>query len=224
MAKKFCDQCGHKMDISAQFCPSCGAKAQSVEKETVGQKVDRVIDKTKSNSKESPSIAVILVIAIAILAILLLVFAFSGGNGLGNDLVDVTSVGLDHKYFYATTLSGGTSDERPIKGTIKFSFMPKEYLERVTGVGLQNIEITYSDGQKQNAGSGVFDEYYNIYNPHQEYSFSMNYVVDLYPKADDNINAFFKTSHIKADIVINTTDETNKVIGHINHDVVPPSK
>ncbi|MER2013446.1 MAG: hypothetical protein ABS871_02265 [Methanobrevibacter sp.] len=212
------------MDISAQFCPSCGVKAQSVEKETVGQKVDRVIDKTKSNSKESPSIAVILVIAIAILAILLLVFAFSGGNGLGNDLVDVTSVGLDHKYFYATTLSGGTSDERPIKGTIKFSFMPKEYFERVTGVGLQNIEITYSDGQKQNAGSGVFDEYYNIYNPHQEYSFSMNYVVDLYPKADDNINAFFKTSHIKADIVINTTDETNKVIGHINHDVVPPSK
>ena len=52
----------------------------------------------------------------------------------------------------------------------------------------------------------------------------MNYVVNLYTKADDNIAAYFKTNHIKADIVINTTDETNKVIGHIDHDVVPPSK
>ena len=57
-----------------------------------------------------------------------------------------------------------------------------------------------------------------------EYSFSMGYVVNLYDNADDNIDAYFKTTHIKADIVINTTDETNKVIGHIDSDVVPPSK
>ena len=52
----------------------------------------------------------------------------------------------------------------------------------------------------------------------------MNYVVKLYTKADDNIDAYYKTNHIKADIVVNTTSETNKVIGHINQDVVPPSK
>lgn len=231
MAKKYCNQCGQKMDISAQFCPSCGAKAQSVEKETVGQKVDRVIDKTKSSNNGSPSIIVVLVIVIAILAILVLVFAFSGGNNgseggfnFGSDIVDVTRVSLNHKYFYANTVSSGTVDERPIKGTVEFSFMPTEYIERVTSIGLQNLEITYSDGQVQKAGSGTFNTHENIYNPHQEYSYNMNYVVDLYTKAEQNINAYFKTTHIKADIVINTTDATNKVIGHIDKDVVPPSK
>ena len=152
-----------------------------------------------------------------------MVFAFSAGL-IGSNAVDVTSVSLDHKYFYANVVSSGTVDERPITGIIKFSFMPKEYLERVTGIGLKNIEITYSDGQTQKVGSGVFNGHENIYNPHQEYSYSMNYVVKLYTKADDNIDAYYKTNHVKADIVVNTTSETNKVIGHINQDVVPPSK
>lgn len=34
MAKKYCDQCGQELDISAQFCSACGAKAPSLEKET----------------------------------------------------------------------------------------------------------------------------------------------------------------------------------------------
>lgn len=223
MAKKYCDQCGKELDISAQFCSACGAEVLSVEPETVGAKVDKIIDKTKSTTKGSSNIKLLLIGIIALLAVLILVFALSSG-GIGSDAVDVTSVSLDHKYFYATTVSGSTVDERPIKGIIEFSFMPTEYLERVTGIGLQNIEITYSDGQTQQAGSGVFNSHENIYNPHQEYSYSMNYVVNLHSKADDNIDAYFKTSHIKADIVINTTDETNKVIGHIDNDVVPPSK
>ena len=223
MAKKYCDQCGKQLDISAQFCSECGAKVSMVEKETVGAKVDKIIDKTKSTTGSSSNIKLLLAGVIALLVILILVFAFSG-SGLGADLVDVTSVNLDHKYFYANTVSGGTLDERPIKGIIEFSFMPTEYIERVTGIGLQNIEITYSDGQTQQVGSGAFDGHENIYNPHQEYSFSMGYVVNLYDNADDNIDAYFKTTHIKADIVVNTTDETNKVIGHIDNDVVPPSK
>ena len=223
MAKKYCDQCGKELDISAQFCSACGAEVSLVEQETIGNKVDKVIDKTKSTAGSSPNLKFILVGVIAVLIVLILVFAFSG-SGIGSDAVDVTSVSLDHKYFYATTVSGGTVDERPIKGIIEFSFMPTEYLERVTGIGLQNIEITYEDGQTQQAGSGVFNGHENIYNPHQEYSYSMNYVVNLHSKADDNIDAYFKTSHIKADIVVNTTDETNKVIGHIDNDVVPPSK
>ena len=43
-------------------------------------------------------------------------------------------------------------------------------------------------------------------------------------KAEDNIDAYFKTNHIKANIVINTTEDINKLIGHIDQDVVPPSK
>ena len=225
MSKKYCNQCGQELDEAVKFCSSCGAKADSLEKETVGVKVDKVIDKIKSENGGNSNIKIIVGIIIALLAIVIVVFAFSGGAGLGSDLVDVTSVTLDHKYFYATsTFGGGTDDERPIKGIIEFSFMPTEYLERVTGIGLRNIQITYSDGQTQDAGSGVFNEYYNIYDPNMEYSYSMNYVVDLYPKAEDNINAYFDTTHIKADIVINTTSETNKVIGHIDSDVVPPSK
>lgn len=224
MAKKYCNQCGQELDISAQFCSACGAKAQPLETETVGAKVDRIIDKAKSTDKGSINVKILIVAIVVLLAILILVFALAGGNGLGSDAVDVTSVNLDHKYFYANVVSSGSVDERPIKGIIEFSFMPNQYLERVTGIGLQNIEITYADGQTQDAGSGTFSEYYNIYNPHQEYPYSMTYVVDLYTKADDNIAAYFDTTHIKADIVINTTDEVNKVIGHIDNDVVPPSK
>lgn len=223
MAKKYCDQCGRELDISAQFCSGCGAKVSAVETETVGAKVDRIIDKTKSKTNGQSNIKILIIAVIALFAVLVLVVAFSGGI-LGHDLVDVTSVSLDHQYFYANVVSSGTVDERPIKGTIEFSFMPTEYLERVTSIGLRNVEVTYDGGQTQQAGSGVFNTHKNIYNPHQEYSYSMNYVVDLYTKADDNIDAYFKTTHVKADIVINTTSETNKVIGHIDHDVVPPSK
>lgn len=223
MAKKYCDQCGQELDISAQFCSACGASAPSVEKETVGNKVDKIIDKTKSSAGGSSNIKLIIIGIIAVLLVLIFVFAFSGGV-IGSDVVDVTSVSLDHKYFYANVVSSGTVDERPITGIIDFSFMPTKYLERVTSIGLKNIEIKYSDGQTQKVGSGVFNGHENIYNPHQEYSYSMNYVVNLHTKADDNIDAYFKTNHIKADIVINTTSETNKVIGHIDQDVVPPSK
>ena len=37
----------------------------------------------------------------------------------------------------------------------------------------------------------------------------------------ENIDEYYAINHIKADIVINTTDETNKVIGHIDEDIVP---
>lgn len=223
MAKKYCDQCGKELDISAQFCSACGNEVLSVEHETVGNKVDRIIDKTTSTAGGSRNIKLIIIGIIALIAVLILIFAFSG-VGIGSDAVDVINVNLDHKYFYANVVSSGTVDERPIKGIIEFSFMPTQYLERVTSIGLQNVEISYSDGQTQQVGPAVFNGHENIYNPHQKYSYSMNYVVNLHTKADDNIDAYFKTNHIKADIVVNTTDETNKVIGHIDNDVVPPSK
>ena len=223
MAKKYCDQCGKELDISAKFCPYCGSEVLSVEPKTVGNKVDKIIDKTKSATSNSSNIKFVLIGIIAILIIFIFVFIFAG-NGIGSNMVDVTSVSLDHKYFYANTVSEGTVDERPIKGIIKFSFMPTQYLERVTSIGLKNIEINYYDGQIQKVGSSFFNSHENVYNPHQEYSYSMNYEVNLHSNADDNIDAYFKTKHIKADIVINTTDETNKIIGHIDNDVVPPSK
>ena len=128
MDKKYCDQCGQELDVSAQFCSSCGAKTSSLEKETVGAKVDKIIDKTKSNSGGIFNVKLLLAGIIVLLVILILVFAFSGGNNisLGSDAVDVTSVTLDHKYFYATTVSGGTSDNRPIKGIIKFTGLDQQ--------------------------------------------------------------------------------------------------
>ena len=224
MDKKYCDQCGKELDVSAQFCNSCGAPVSygGQSKKTVGAKLDDIIDSAKSDKSGLLNVKVLLVAVIVLLAIVILFLVFS--SGFASDLVDVTGVSLNHKYFYATTTSGQTSDQRPIKGTIEFSFMPTEYLDRVTGIGLQNIQITYSDGQVQNAGYGVFNSHENVYNPHQEYSYNMNYVVDLYSSADDNINAYFQTTHVKAEIIINTTSETNKVVGHIDSDVVPPSK
>ena len=157
MDKKYCDQCGQELNISAQFCSACGASVPSVEKETVGNKVDKIIDKTKSGAGGSSNVKFILIGIIAVLAVLILVFAFSAGV-ICSDAVDVTSLSLDHKYFYANVVSSGTVDERPITGIIKFSFMPKEYLERVTGIGLKNIEISYSDGQTQSSGIFLFHE------------------------------------------------------------------
>ena len=227
MEKKYCDQCGKELDASAQFCHACGASVSYTheESETVGAKLDGIIDKVKSDNGSLLNIKTLVAVVFVLIVILLVVVALTGGGlNLGSALVDVTDVTLSHKYFYATTTSGQSSDERPIKGTIEFTFMPKDYIERVTGIGLRNIVITYDDGQTQNAGYGVFNGHENVYSPNREYSYNMNYVVDLYPSADDNINQYFRTTHVKAEIVVNTTSETNKVIGYIDSDVVPPSK
>ena len=83
MDKKYCDQCGQELNISAQFCSACGASVPSVEKETVGNKVDKIIDKTKSGAGGSSNVKFILIGIIAVLAVLILVFAFSAGVSAG---------------------------------------------------------------------------------------------------------------------------------------------
>ena len=49
MSKKFCDQCGVEMDVSAKFCASCGAKVDDVVSNDKTATVK--VDKAKNDSK-----------------------------------------------------------------------------------------------------------------------------------------------------------------------------
>ena len=99
----------------------------------------------------------------------------------------------------------------------KFSLMPKETITRVTGLRLTNVEVSFDNGGTENWGNFTFnaDE---TYLQDTNYKFSITKTLG---EKGENIEKYYKISHIKADIVINTTDEKNLVIGHINEDVAP---
>lgn len=216
---KFCGYCGKELGNDENFCSNCGKSVVKSQNPNNNQNLNTSDDFFTKNNKYF----MILIPIAAVLFIVMAVVIFSGGI-IGSDLVDVTSVTLDHKYFYATSVSGGTLEERPIKGILKFSFMPKENIDRVTGIGLQNVKFTYANGQMEDGKSCVFNSHENVYVSGLEYSYSFIYQVQLYKLAEDNIHAYFDTTHVSGDIVVNTTSDINKVIGHIDKDVVPPSK
>lgn len=216
---KFCGYCGNKLENDENFCSNCGKSVVKSQNPNTNQNLNKTEDFFTKNNKYF----MILIPIVAVLFIIMAVVIFSGGI-IGSDLVDVTSVTLDHKYFYANSVSGGTIEERPIKGILDFSFMPKENIDRVTGIGLQNVKFTYANGQTEAGKSCVFNSHENVYISGLEYSYSFIYQVQLYKLAEDNIRAYFDTTHVSGDIVVNTTSDINKVIGHIDKDVVPPSK
>lgn len=80
----------------------------------------------------------------------------------------------------------------------------------------KNIEITYSRWLNTKSRVRSFQWVWEYLQPSSEIFIFNDYVVNLHTKAEDNIDAYFKTNHIKADIVINTTEDINKLIGHID--------
>ncbi len=105
---------------------------------------------------------------------------------------------------------------------ILINFKPKEDIKDITAIRLENLEVTYQDGSVQPVGNFSFNEedVYPILEKDQNYSIPCQYVLDqnLWNESIKLID-FYGNGHVKADMVINTTSETNKVIGHIDDDV-----
>lgn len=99
----------------------------------------------------------------------------------------------------------------------QFSIMPKEDIARVTGLSLENVEVFFENGDKENWGSYDYepDDFYI-----RDVNYDFQFTADLNNSAK-TIEEYYNVTHIKADIVIDTTDESNKVIGHLDEDIVP---
>lgn len=100
---------------------------------------------------------------------------------------------------------------------IKFSLMPRETITRMTSLSVSNIEVVFENGETENWGSYKFNPN-DYYLQDNNYRFSITHTLG---KTGENIDKYYSISHIKADIVMNTTDKTNVVIGHINEDITP---
>ena len=74
----------------------------------------------------------------------------------------------------------------------------------------ENFKVTYENGVTEDLGSITFNNK-NTYLANNEYGFHYKYYTN-----EDVRN---QKVHISADIVIDTLNEQNKVIGHLDYDV-----
>lgn len=122
------------------------------------------------------------------------------------------------------------SESHGIKITIEL--IPKENIEHIRSMELQNIEIQYDNGTKVQLKNDAFtydssdldNSYFdtlNSLNKDYDYLFTYKSPVSHYDAnhVDNNPNAPYKITHIKGDIVVNTTTEDNRVIGHLDSDI-----
>ena len=105
---------------------------------------------------------------------------------------------------------------------ILIDFKAKEDINDINSIELRNLEVTYKDGSVQPVGNFTFngDDVYPNLEKDQNYSLPCRYVLDqnLWNESIKLID-FYGNGHVKADMVVNTTSETDKVIGHIDDDV-----
>lgn len=131
--------------------------------------------------------------------------------------MDMGGMSEAEMYKYANYTMKDHTAYQAVVSVVKFSLMPRETINRVTGISLKNIEVSFDGGGSENWGSFKFDPK-TSYLKDNNYKFSITKTLE-----DKSIEEYYKINHIKADIVINTTDEKNKVVGHINQDITPKS-
>lgn len=118
---------------------------------------------------------------------------------------------------YGSSSGTNHTDYQVGMAVTKFSLMPRETITRVTGLAVTNIEVSLENGETENWGTYTFNPK-DLYLQDTNYKFSISKTLE---DSDKSIEDYYTISHIKADIVMNTTDETNVVIGHINEDITP---
>lgn len=105
---------------------------------------------------------------------------------------------------------------------ILINLKAKDTVKDVTTTKIQNLEITYGDGSVQKIGNFTFDKNntYREYVKDNNYSLPCIYVFDqsLW-NGSTSFSEFCNNAHIKGDIVVDTSSESNKVIGHLDNDV-----
>lgn len=217
MKKKYCPNCGNLLENNSDVCPSCGNKING------GGKVSSLIG---SNILYKPKL---ITLVILLIIVFISVIAFTSGM-FGGDLVDVTYSSIS--IGYSDTPFGGalssldsengedvdTLDYQVGNAVFKFSLMPKESITRITGVSLQNVQVFFEDGGSENWGDFVFKNYKTAYIQDMNYNFQISKNLK---RTGETIDEYYKINHIKGDIVINTTNENNKIIGHIDEDIMP---
>lgn len=112
------------------------------------------------------------------------------------------------------------TDYQVATAVIEFSLMPRETITRITSLEVTNVEVSLENGETENWGTFTFEPD-EMYLQDSNYKFSITKSLE---DSDKSIEEYYNVTHIKADIVMNTTDETNVVIGHINEDITPKDK
>ena len=115
---------------------------------------------------------------------------------------------------------------------IKLEIVPKEDIDHIKSMELQNVEITYNNGTKVQLENRVFkydssdldNKYFKTLkrlDKDYDYLFTYHSPVSYYDanRVDINPDAPYKITHIKGEIVVNTTTEDNRVIGHLDSDI-----
>ena len=224
----FCNECGAELKEDDLFCSKCGHPTDNSDSNNVNSSTENINEdslnsvKGKISSENLSSISDKLNVKIigAALVVLLLIIgglALFDGNGNGGDLADVTYVDIIAKTNYGVgmynSLTNSTVTDR-IGTEFVFSFMPKEDIDRVTGLKFTNLELTYSNGSVDNIGSHSFD-YYNTYYASEEYSYKSHFRIPQ----DDVVDAYNKITHIKGEIIVEKADGSEVCIAHVDQDV-----
>lgn len=222
----YCNECGAELKESDLFCPKCGHPTEKADSNNANSSREKInsdsLDsiKGKVNAGDLSSITEKLnmkIIGAALVVLLLIIggLALFGGSSNGGDLADVTNVDIIAKTNYAigTYMDNGNMDR--IGTVFTFSFMPKEDIDRVTGLRFDNLELTYSDGSVDKiAGSGHFD-YQNTYFASTEYSYEKPFKIPQ----DDVVAAYNSITHINGEIVAEKADGSEVIIAHVDEDV-----
>ena len=139
------------------------------------------------------------------------------GAGLFGDDVTVKDVQFERAYLNKTDKSDNFNEYN-----FDFAFVPNVDFMHVRSIKVHNVELTFG-GKVEKFGdcnvryeidkdnNGDF-KYNNMFLKNNYYSFKLKL-------ADVKFNDPNSLSHIKGDIVINTTTQDNIVIGHIDNDV-----
>ena len=106
---------------------------------------------------------------------------------------------------------GGTTNNNAGEyiAAVAFKIIPKETISGVNSFKLNNFKVTYENGVTEDLGSITFNNK-NTYLANNEYGFHYKYYTN-----EDVRN---QKVHINADIVIDTLNEQNKVIGRLDYD------
>ena len=108
-------------------------------------------------------------------------------------------------------------DYQVLEVITKYSIMPKETISRVTAFSLENVIVTFENGDSEAWGSYIYEPD-DMYFEDSNYDFQFTKTLE---NSNKTIEEYYTITNIKADIVINTTDEMNKVIGHLDADITP---
>lgn len=233
----YCSNCGSKLEEGSDFCTNCGTPIKHENKQKSNPSNSVLDNNSNLNNKlggMDMGNMIKCIVPIVIIVILLVIGMSLFGGGDSVDVKDVyLSNHLPHRGTITTTATPlvDTPSQDIANGVFKFSIVPKTDLTHIIGIRLENVEIIY-DGYDSDNYDSVSLNYENNENDNillsQFNTLSKDYLYTFYFKFkvekeglnhSQNSEALQSIKHIKADIVIDTTTESNVVIGHIDNDV-----